>query len=206
MCLLGLTKYKGQVLYQKGGEAVPLSTLSQGQFRQYRRDLQIVFQDPFSSLSPRMSVEQIIGEGLRVHSVGDTKDTRRQLIIKALEDVELEPDVLYRFPHEFSGGQRQRIAIARTLILRPRLLVLDEPTSALDMTIQRQILALLRSLQERYGMTYVFISHDLRTIRAMADEVVVMQRGQIVESGPTAELFANPQKKYTQNLFKAAFH
>lgn len=206
MCLLGLTKFNGQVVYHQGDEKVVLSTLSPRQFRKYRRDLQIVFQDPFSSLSPRMSVEQIVGEGLQVHSIGSSKKERRKLIMEALADVELEPESIYRFPHEFSGGQRQRIAIARALILRPKLLVLDEPTSALDMTIQRQILDLLQSLQERYGMTYIFISHDLRTIRAMADEVVVMQRGKIVESGQTAELFAHPREEYTKTLFKAAFY
>jgi ABC-type microcin C transport system duplicated ATPase subunit YejF len=206
MCLLGLYKFSGQVLYHTDNETLDLATFSNRRFRPYRKDLQIVFQDPFSSLSPRMSVEQIIGEGLGVHKIGKNKAERLQMIHNALTDVELDLDVTDRFPHEFSGGQRQRIAIARALILRPKLLILDEPTSALDMTIQHQILDLLQKLQSQYGMTYVFITHDLRTIRAIADNIAVMQNGKIVEAGCAATVFAKPQHAYTQALFKAAFH
>ena len=206
MCLLGLYKFSGQVLYHTDNETLDLATFSNRRFRPYRKDLQIVFQDPFSSLSPRMSVEQIIGEGLGVHKIGKNKAERLQMIHDALTDVELDLDVTDRFPHEFSGGQRQRIAIARALILRPKLLILDEPTSALDMTIQHQILDLLQKLQSQYGMTYVFITHDLRTIRAIADNIAVMQNGKIVEAGCAATVFAKPQHAYTQALFKAAFH
>ena len=206
MCLLGLYKFSGQVLYHTDNETLDLATFSTRRFRPFRKDLQIVFQDPFSSLSPRMSIEQIIGEGLGVHKIGKDKTERLQMIHDALTDVELDLDVVDRFPHEFSGGQRQRIAIARALILRPKLLVLDEPTSALDMTIQHQILDLLKKLQLQYGMTYVFITHDLRTIRAIADNIAVMQNGKIVEAGCAATVFAKPQHTYTQALFKAAFH
>ncbi|WP_319547691.1 dipeptide ABC transporter ATP-binding protein [Desulfogranum marinum] len=206
MCLLGLYKFSGQVLYHTDNGILDLATFSNRRFRPYRKDLQIVFQDPFSSLSPRMSIEQIIGEGLGVHKIGENRAERRRMIYDALTDVELDPDAADRFPHEFSGGQRQRIAIARALILRPKLLILDEPTSALDMTIQHQILDLLQKLQTRYGMTYVFITHDLRTIRAIADNIAVMQNGKIVEAGCAATVFAKPQHAYTQALFKAAFH
>jgi microcin C transport system ATP-binding protein len=170
-----------------------------------RRELQIVFQDPYSSLSPRLTIGQIVGEGLQVHGVGSNKQERLEMVHQALEEVELTPDMTNRYPHEFSGGQRQRIAIARAIILRPRLLVLDEPTSALDMTIQAQIIDLLKQLQKRFGMTYVFITHDLRVIRSIANDLIVMQQGKAVESGPASELFSNPQKEYTQQLFNAAF-
>jgi microcin C transport system ATP-binding protein len=153
-----------------------------------------------------MTIEQIIAEGLEVHGLGGTKDERRALVAQALRDVELDPALAGRFPHEFSGGQRQRIAIARAIILRPKLLILDEPTSALDMTIQKQILDLLRRLQERFQLTYIFITHDLRTVRSLADQLAVMRQGRIVESGPAAALFANPQQDYTRRLFNAAFH
>jgi len=182
-----------------------LSELTSSQFRPLRKELQIVFQDPFSSLSPRMTIEQIITEGLQVHGLGGTSAERQTLVEQALRDVELDPDTAGRFPHEFSGGQRQRIAIARAIILRPHLLILDEPTSALDMTIQKQIIELLKSLQERYQLTYIFITHDLRVVRSLADQVAVMRHGRIVESGPAAALFANPQDPYTQRLFNAAF-
>ncbi|WP_310599595.1 dipeptide ABC transporter ATP-binding protein [Desulfobulbus sp.] len=207
LCLLGLIRYQGQVLYfPEPGVSHCLSTLSGSRFRPLRKELQIVFQDPFSSLSPRMTIEQIITEGLVVHDLGGTKAERRLLVEQALHDVELDPALAGRFPHEFSGGQRQRIAIARAIILRPKLLILDEPTSALDMTIQKQVLELLQQLQNRYQLTYIFITHDLRTVRSLADHLAVMQRGRIVESGPAAALFANPQQEYTRRLFAAAFH
>lgn len=207
LCLLGLLPHSGQVTYfPDPGVTHCLSALSSRQFRPLRKELQIVFQDPFSSLSPRMTIEQIIAEGLEVHGLGGTKDERRALVAQALRDVELDPALAGRFPHEFSGGQRQRIAIARAIILRPKLLILDEPTSALDMTIQKQILDLLRRLQERFQLTYIFITHDLRTVRSLADQLAVMRQGRIVESGPAAALFANPQQDYTRRLFNAAFH
>jgi len=207
LCLLGLTRYDGRVFYfPEPGTRHCLSELSGSQLRPLRKELQIVFQDPFSSLSPRMTIEQIIAEGLEVHGLGGNKAERRLLVAQALRDVELDPALAGRFPHEFSGGQRQRIAIARAIILRPKLLILDEPTSALDMTIQKQILELLRDLQERYQLTYIFITHDLRTVRSLADQLAVMRQGRIVESGPAAALFANPREDYTRRLFAAAFY
>ena len=207
LCLLGLSQFDGKVLYfPEQGINHCLSDLSSKQFRPLRRELQIVFQDPFSSLSPRMTIEQIVTEGLQVHGMGGNKKERQALVAKALEDVELDPGLMGRFPHEFSGGQRQRIAIARALILRPKLLILDEPTSALDMTIQKQILELLKDLQERYQLTYIFITHDLRTVRSLADQLAVMRQGRIVEAGPAATIFADPQQEYTRRLFDAAFH
>ena len=200
MCLLKLVNSRGTLLY----EGRDLLTLSNRQWRPLRRDLQVVFQDPFSSLSPRLNVGQIVGEGLSVHGLGN-REERKKRVAEALIEVGLEPEMIERYPHEFSGGQRQRIAIARAVVLKPRFLVLDEPTSALDMTIQAQIIELLKSLQARHNITYFFISHDLRVIKAMADEVAVMQNGRIVESGPAAQLFANPAHPYTQKLFSAAF-
>jgi len=207
LCLLGLNKFEGKVFYfPQDGVSHQLSDLSTRQFRPLRRELQIVFQDPFSSLSPRMTVGQIVAEGLQVHGMGGNREKRAAMVARALRDVELDPDLAVRFPHEFSGGQRQRIAIARALILRPKLLILDEPTSALDMTIQKQILELLKDLQERYQLTYIFITHDLRTVRSLADQLVVMRQGRIVEAGPAAAIFADPQQEYTRQLFDAAFH
>ncbi len=205
-CLLGLNRATGEILYTADGVTHRLSELSGNRFRPLRKELQIVFQDPFSSLSPRLTIEQIVAEGLEVHGLGGTREERRALVEQALLDVELDPAMAGRYPHEFSGGQRQRIAIARAIILRPKLLILDEPTSALDVTIQKQVLELLKTLQERYQLTYIFITHDLRTIRSLADRVAVMRRGRIVESGPADEIFANPQDDYTRRLFHAAFH
>ncbi|MCF1707620.1 ABC transporter ATP-binding protein [Tabrizicola sp. J26] len=172
--------------------------------RDLRRDLQIVFQDPFGSLSPRMTVEQIIAEGLGVHGVEPGRD-RRQMVAEIMAEVGLDPAAMGRYPHEFSGGQRQRIAIARAMILRPKLVVLDEPTSALDMTVQVQIVELLRSLQRKWGMAYLFISHDLRVVRAMAHKVIVMQNGDVVEAGEGQQVFEAPRAEYTQRLLSAAF-
>jgi ABC-type microcin C transport system duplicated ATPase subunit YejF len=206
LCLLGLAPHTGTVRYHSGETTHLLSGLSTRQFRPLRRELQIVFQDPYSSLSPRLTIEQIISEGLEVHGLGGSREERRQLVAEGLREVELDPAMANRFPHEFSGGQRQRIAIARAIILRPRLLILDEPTSALDVTIQKQVLDLLRGLQTRYNLTYIFITHDVRTVRSLADQVAVMRHGRIVESGPAATVFADPQDDYTRRLFRAAFH
>jgi microcin C transport system ATP-binding protein len=170
--------------------------------RPLRRDMQMVFQDPYGSLSPRMSIEQIVAEGLGVH--GMPADARAQ-VAGILEEVGLDPATMDRYPHEFSGGQRQRIAIARAMILQPKLVVLDEPTSALDMTVQVQIVDLLRSLQAKYGLAYLFVSHDLRVVRALAHKVIVMQAGDVVEAGSTDAIFEAPQRDYTRTLMAAAF-
>ncbi len=206
MCLLKLNKFKGTIHFYDNDKDILLSELSNRQMRPLRRELQIVFQDPFSSLSPRLTVEQIISEGLQVHNLGGSKSERQTLVRQALEEVELDPDMAGRFPHEFSGGQRQRIAIARAIILKPKLLILDEPTSALDTTIQAQIIKLLKRLQKRYNMTYIFITHDLRVIRSLADELAVMRQGKIVEAGPADRIFAQPAHEYTRQLFQAAFY
>ena len=174
------------------------------ELRDLRRNLQIVFQDPFGSLSPRMTVEQIIAEGLGVHGVEPGRD-KRQMVADIMTEVGLDPAAMGRYPHEFSGGQRQRIAIARAMILRPKLVVLDEPTSALDMTVQVQIVDLLRALQRKWGLAYLFISHDLRVVRALAHKVIVMKDGDVVEAGVGAQVFENPQHAYTRALLAAAF-
>jgi microcin C transport system ATP-binding protein len=176
---------------------------SQRQMRPLRRDMQIVFQDPYGSLSPRMTVEQIIAEGLGVHGI-DPGQNRHAMVADIMREVGLDPAMMARYPHEFSGGQRQRIAIARALILRPRLMVLDEPTSALDMTVQVQIVELLRGLQQKYGLAYLFISHDLKVVRAMAHKVMVMQNGDVVETGTAQEIFDAPREPYTRTLMAAA--
>jgi len=174
--------------------------------RPLRRDMQIVFQDPYSSLSPRLSIGQIIEEGLLVHTVGGTAAEREHLIIAALEEVGLDPDTRHRYPHEFSGGQRQRVAIARAMVLQPKFVVLDEPTSALDVSVQAQIVDLLRTLQAKHGVAYLFISHDLRVVRAMSHNVLVMRRGVVVEQGPAEMIFNAPREAYTKALLAAAFN
>lgn len=172
--------------------------------RPLRREMQIVFQDPFSSLSPRLSVTQIVEEGLLVHRLGGDRAERRRLVAAALEEVGLDPALQDRYPHEFSGGQRQRIAIARALVLKPRLVMLDEPTSALDLSVQAQIVDLLRDLQRRHRLTYLFISHDLRVVRALAHNVIVMKAGKVVEQGSAEAIFERPQHAYTRALLAAA--
>ncbi|MCZ6496767.1 MAG: ABC transporter ATP-binding protein [Alphaproteobacteria bacterium] len=182
-----------------------LSEMNQRAVRPLRREMQMVFQDPYSSLSPRMSVAQIVGEGLKVHDIAPNPAARAELIDGALSEVGIDPGTKNRYPHEFSGGQRQRIAIARALVLKPRLIVLDEPTSALDMSVQAQIVDLLREIQDRHGLAYLFISHDLKVVRALADEVLVIKDGKMVEFGTADQVFENPKTPYTKALMAAAF-
>ncbi|MEM6440815.1 MAG: dipeptide ABC transporter ATP-binding protein, partial [Pseudomonadota bacterium] len=171
--------------------------------RPLRARIQMVFQDPYGSLSPRMSVEKIVAEGLSLHRI-DTGETPRQAVARALTEVGLDPATMDRYPHEFSGGQRQRIAVARAMVLKPRLLVLDEPTSALDMTVQTQIVELLRELQRRHGLAYLFISHDLKVVRALSHKIMVMRAGDVVEAGPADQVFDAPRTDYTRTLMAAA--
>ncbi len=185
-------------------EGRDLKTLDLKKERWLRRELQIVFQDPYGSLSPRLTVGQIVTEGLLVHEPELPRSERDVRAVRALQEVHLDPDMRNRFPHEFSGGQRQRIAIARTMILKPKVVVLDEPTSALDRSVQKEIVELLRGLQQTYGLSYLFISHDLAVVRAMSDEVIVMKEGQVVERGSTEEIFSDPKDPYTQALIAAA--
>ncbi len=200
LAILRLVPATGKVLFM----GRDLAGVQGRALRGIRRDMQVVFQDPFGSLSPRMTAEQIIAEGLGVHGVEPGRD-RATMVAEMMQVVGLDPAMMGRYPHEFSGGQKQRIAIARAMILRPKLLVLDEPTSALDMTVQVQIVDLLRDLQVKYGLAYVFISHDLRVVRALSHKVMVMQQGDVVEAGEAAEVFANPKHAYTRTLMKAAF-
>ncbi|APH74360.1 ABC transporter ATP-binding protein [Aquibium oceanicum] len=182
-----------------------IDTLSFNHMRPLRSELQIVFQDPFGSLSPRMSVSEIIEEGLRIHEPGLSADERDALVVDVLKEVGLDPATRFRYPHEFSGGQRQRIAIARAMVLKPKFVMLDEPTSALDMSVQAQVVDLLRDLQKRHDLAYLFISHDLKVVRALANEVIVMRNGKIVEAGPSEQIFRNPRTDYTKALIAAAF-
>ena len=199
--LIRLQRSEGAIVF----EGRDLQGLSWKALRPLRRRMQIVFQDPFGSLSPRMSVGQIVEEGLKIHRLGGTADERRELIGRALEEVGLDPEVRDRYPHEFSGGQRQRVAIARALVLKPDFIVLDEPTSALDMSVQAQIVQLLRDLQKAHNLAYLFISHDLKVVRALAHDVLVMRHGKVVEQGPADQIFANPREPYTRALMAAAF-
>jgi microcin C transport system ATP-binding protein len=201
LALLRLIAAEGRVRF----DGQDIAAMAQRRLRPLRREMQIVFQDPFSSLSPRLSVAQIVEEGLRVHARAASPAEHRRLVEVALAEVGLDRHSADRYPHEFSGGQRQRIAIARALVLAPRLVVLDEPTSALDMSVQAQIVDLLRDLQRRRGLAYLFISHDLRVVRALAHEILVMQNGRIVEAGPTERLTTAPRHSYTRQLMAAAF-
>src|ERR1700720_3777333 len=176
------------------------------EMRPFRRNMQIVFQDPYGSLSPRMSIADIIEEGLPIHQPQLSRAEREERVVRALIEVGLDPQTRFRYPHEFSGGQRQRIAVARAVVLEPTFVVLDEPTSALDMLIQAQIVDLLRELQQRKNLTYLFISHDLKVVAALASKLIVMRNGKVVEEGPSAEIFARPQSPYTKALFSAAFN
>ncbi|MCV3766993.1 ABC transporter ATP-binding protein [Rhizobium sp. TRM95796] len=176
------------------------------EMRPLRRQMQIVFQDPYGSLSPRMSVADIVGEGLLVHEPQLTAEERDRTVAEALAETGLDPETRHRYPHEFSGGQRQRIAIARAMVLKPKFVMLDEPTSALDMSVQAQVVDLLRDLQVKHQLAYLFISHDLKVVRALANDIIVMRNGQVVEKGPAGDLFANPREEYTKALLAAAFN
>ncbi len=198
--LLRLIKGMGPVVYM----GRDIQAMSRRELRPIRREMQIVFQDPFGSLSPRMSVGEIVGEGLKIHDMG-TREEREAEVIKALQEVDLDPETRHRYPHEFSGGQRQRISIARAMVLKPRMIVLDEPTSALDRSVQTQVIDLLRGLQVSHDLAYLFISHDLKVVRAMSHRVIVMRDGKVVETGDVQHVMDNPQEPYTQALMAAAF-
>jgi microcin C transport system ATP-binding protein len=201
LALLRLIHSEGAIQF----DGTRIDGLSSREVRPLRRQMQIVFQDPYGSLSPRLSVGQIVAEGLRVHDLAKSEEEREAMIVEALAEVGIDPDARHRYPHEFSGGQRQRIAIARAMILKPRFVVLDEPTSALDMSVQAQIVDLLRDLQERHKLAYMFISHDLRVVRALADEVIVLKDGKVMEQGRADQIFDQPQHPYTKALMAAAF-
>ncbi|MFQ5774158.1 MAG: ABC transporter ATP-binding protein [Kiloniellaceae bacterium] len=201
LALLRLVSSRGEIRFADR----TIQDLRSRELRPLRREMQVVFQDPFGSLSPRLSVGQIVEEGLKVHGLGGTAAEREAMIVDALAEVGLDPESRHRYPHEFSGGQRQRIAIARAMVLKPRFLVLDEPTSALDMSVQAQIVDLLRELQARHRLAYLFISHDLKVVRALADEVLVMRDGRVMEHGPAERIFDAPEHPYTKALMKAAF-
>ena len=200
--LLRLVESKGPIVFMGRN----IETLKRSELRPIRREMQIVFQDPYGSLSPRLSVGEIVSEGLDVHGLMTDEDERDAAVVAALKEVGLDPETRHRYPHEFSGGQRQRIAIARALILKPKLILLDEPTSALDMSVQAQIVDLLRDLQKKHGFTYLFISHDLRVIRAMSDRVIVMRGGKVVETGSAQQVFEAPKEDYTKALLDAALN
>lgn len=200
LALLRLVQSQGKIHF----DGHDIETWSNRRLRPLRSEIQVVFQDPFSSLSPRLTIQEIIEEGIKVHFPETTLVDRYQLVISTLREVGLEKEMAFRYPHEFSGGQRQRIAIARAIVLKPQFLILDEPTSALDVTIQGQIIELLLLLQRKYSMTYLFISHDLRVVRALADYIGVMQNGRIIEAGPAQDIFTAPVQAYTRTLFDAA--
>ena len=202
LALLRLIRSEGPIVYM--GQNI--DGYNTAKMRPLRKDMQIVFQDPFGSLSPRLSIQQIVEEGLTVQGRNLGYEQRREIVARALTEVGLDPSTMDRYPHEFSGGQRQRIAIARALALEPKFIMLDEPTSALDMSVQAQIVDLLRELQQKHNLAYLFISHDLKVVRALANEVIVMRNGVTVESGPTAEVFSNPKTEYTKALIAAALN
>ena len=200
--LLRLLNSQGHITF----EGKDISKYGRREMLPLREDMQIVFQDPFGSLSPRLSVSQIIGEGLAIHRSTLSKTQQDELVVQALKDVHMDPATRHRYPHEFSGGQRQRISIARAMVLAPKFVVLDEPTSALDLSVQAQIVDLLRELQDKHNLAYMFISHDLRVVRAMAHDLIVMKDGKVVEAGPAKQIFENPQQDYTRKLLMAALN
>jgi microcin C transport system ATP-binding protein len=201
LALTRLISSKGRIAFV--GQDIAGRTFAE--MRPLRRRMQIVFQDPYGSLSPRMSVADIVAEGLKIHEPSLSEAERDHRVAAALEETGLDPTTRWRYPHEFSGGQRQRIAIARAMVLKPEFVMLDEPTSALDMSVQAQVVDLLRSLQARHDLAYLFISHDLKVVRALANDVIVMRNGRIVEAGPAERIFGNPQTDYTRALISAAF-
>ncbi len=201
LAILRLIASQGRIAFM----GKPIETLGSTAMRPLRRDMQVVFQDPYGSLSPRMPIVDIVGEGLLIQRRGLSAAQRREAVAQAFLETGLDPATMDRYPHEFSGGQRQRIAIARAIVLQPKFIVLDEPTSALDMSVQAQIVDLLRALQQKLGLAYLFISHDLKVVRALASEIIVMREGKVVEAGPAGEIFAAPRDAYTKALFAAAF-
>ncbi len=201
LALLRLIGSRGAIRFN----GQPIESLRNKQLKPLRRQMQIVFQDPYGSLSPRLSIGQIIAEGLEAHRIVSSTAERDTRVIAALKEVDLDPEYRFRYPHEFSGGQRQRIAIARAMILKPKLVVLDEPTSALDRSVQAQIIDLLSVLQQQHGLAYLFISHDLKVVRALSDDLIVLREGRVVEQGSATAIFANPKQAYTRALLKAAF-
>jgi microcin C transport system ATP-binding protein len=201
LALLRLISSEGKIVFL--GKAIDANNFKE--MRPLRRDMQIVFQDPYGSLSPRMSIAEIVGEGLKVHAPKLTVEERDEKVAKALEEVGLDPSTRHRYPHEFSGGQRQRIAVARAMVLEPKFVMLDEPTSALDMSVQAQVVDLLRELQKRHNLAYLFISHDLKVVRALANDIIVLRGGKIVEKGTAEKVFDRPETDYTKALMAAAF-
>lgn len=198
--IMQILEYRGELKFSNQ----EISKLAKDQRQALKKDMQMVFQDPFNSLSPRLTVGEIIGEGLAVHYPNMSKEERRQKVMKMLEEVNLSPTMINRYPHEFSGGQRQRIAIARAIILEPKFVLLDEPTSALDRSTQITVVELLNNLQKKYGLSYIFISHDLSVVRALSDRVMVMSKGDVVESGDVEQIFENPKDAYTKRLIEAS--
>ncbi|MEZ5881497.1 MAG: ABC transporter ATP-binding protein [Nitratireductor sp.] len=201
MALVRLISSKGRIVFL--GDAIHEKSFRE--MRPYRNRMQVVFQDPYGSLSPRMSVAEIVAEGLKIHAADLTAQQRDERVCKALAETGLDPETRHRYPHEFSGGQRQRIAIARAIVLEPKFVLLDEPTSALDMSVQAQVVELLRELQKKHGLSYMFISHDLKVVRALANEVIVMRNGKVVEQGEARQIFEEPKTDYTKALMAAAF-